>query len=66
MYSCRLDDAPPLWTFTRHPGLPRYASIFPNRGGDGVVVHLKMPKREMQRLLAAPPAQRSFRDYVNS
>lgn len=66
MYTCALDGVPPLWAFTRHPGLPRYASIFPNRGNDGVVVNLKMPRREIARLLALSPAQRSFRDYVFS
>lgn len=66
MYACTLDGAAPLWAYTQPPALPRYASIFPAADGAGVVVHLKMPKAEIARLLAVDPARRSFRDYVDA
>jgi hypothetical protein len=64
MYSCLLDGAAPVWVHTLPPGLPRYASIFPSARGDGVVVNLKMPKKELARLAALAAPARSFDNYI--
>lgn len=61
MYQADFGSGPPIWGDYPHVPMNRVITLCPDPNGDGVAVHLTLPRREMRRFVRPEGAGRGMR-----